>query len=82
MVNNQLKTELNKLKQQIAEQTLASFTLSYNDVIAHLVKLYNSNQNKVIASPLQKSGLYVSIPLKKVVTQYVTDLNQKDWIVK
>jgi len=67
MISKKLKKELDQLKQKIATQTHAYFALSYNDVISHLVKLYNSKQNTTMEASFENPGLNVSIPLPQIM---------------
>lgn len=80
MINKLLKRELDQLKSIVARETLVTWNLSYGDVISYLIKNFKKSQRieslvepKLLTSvTLDKSGLNLSIPLKKVTTLSTT----------
>ena len=76
MINKLLKRELDQLKSIVARETLVTWNLSYGDVISYLIKDFKKSRRieslvepKLLTSvTLDKSGLNLSIPLKKVTT--------------
>lgn len=89
MINNSLKHELDRLKLVVAKKILATWNLSYGDVISYLVEQFDQTQKieypieeKLLSSnSIDKSVLKVSIPLKKVNASGVTvKLDGKKWV--
>ena len=80
MIHRLLKRELDQLKKMIVKETSVTWELSYGDVISYLIKNFKKSrrieslvESKLLTSnSLVKSGLNLSIPLKKVSTLSTT----------
>lgn len=80
MIHRLLKRELDQLKSIIALEISATWKPSYGDVISYLIKDFKKSRRveslvepKLLTSvTLDKSGLNLSIPLKKVSTLSTT----------